>query len=105
MTVTIDLHSNHFFGITTMIRDRLNALLAPILLALISTSHARAADIAGLQQMYDGAMLPDVAVATFSHTERLLPVRIIHRGGSARSLPRRAKPFPDIQFEDHGHHC
>ena len=85
-----------------MIRDRPSALLAPILVALMSTGHARAADIAGLQQMYDGSMLPDDAVATFSHTERLLPVRIAHRGGSARPLARRAKPFPEIRFQDHG---
>jgi hypothetical protein len=86
----------------TMIRNRLSAPLAPILLALMATSEPRAADIAGLQQMYDGAMSPDIAVATFSHTERLLPVGIVHRGGSARRLPRRAKPFPEIHFEDHG---
>jgi CubicO group peptidase (beta-lactamase class C family) len=85
-----------------MIRDRPSALLAPILVALMSTGHARAADIAGLQQMYDGSMLPDDAVATFSHTERLLPVRIAHRGGSARPLARRAMPFPEIRFQDHG---
>jgi CubicO group peptidase (beta-lactamase class C family) len=85
-----------------MIHDRLRCLLGIILFALMSTNQARSADIAGLQQIYDGAMLPDVAVATLSHTEKLLPVRIVHRGGSARPLPRRAKPFPDIQFEDHG---
>jgi len=85
-----------------MVRDRLSVLLAPILLALMSPSHVSAADIAGLQQMYDGAMLPDIAVATFSQTERLLPVRIVHRGGSPRPLPRRAEPFPKIRFEDHG---
>ena len=85
-----------------MVRDRLSVLLAPILLALMSPSHVSAADIAGLQQMYDGAMLPDIAVATFSQTERLLPVRIVHRGGSPRPLPRRAEPFPKIRFEGHG---
>jgi hypothetical protein len=73
-----------------------------MLLALMATSQARAADVAALQRMYDGAMLPDVAVATLSHTERLLPVRIVHRGGVARALLRRAKPFPAIHFEDHG---
>jgi CubicO group peptidase (beta-lactamase class C family) len=86
-----------------MIRDGLKALVPPILLALSSISQTHAADIAGLQQLYDGAMLPDVAVATLSHTEKLLSVRIVHRGGSARPFPRRAKPFPDIHFEDHGH--
>lgn len=68
----------------------------------MSTSQACAASIASLRQIYDGAMLPDVAVATFAHTERLLPVRMVHRGGSARPLARRARPFPAIRFEDHG---
>jgi CubicO group peptidase (beta-lactamase class C family) len=86
----------------TMTHNGLRTLFAPILLALMLTNQARAADIAGLQQMYDGAMLPDVAVATFSHTERLLPVRSVHRGGSARPFPRRPKPFPAIHFEDRG---
>src|ERR1700730_18097336 len=85
-----------------MIRARYSALVAPILYALMSISQVRGADIAGLQQMYDGAMLPGVAVETFSHTERLLPVRIVHRGGRARLLPRRAKSFPEIRFVDHG---
>jgi CubicO group peptidase (beta-lactamase class C family) len=85
-----------------MFRHRRYFFFAPILLALLSISQARAPDIAGLQQMYDGKMLPDVAVATLSHTERLLPVRVVHRGTSARSLRRRAKPFPEIHFEDHG---
>jgi CubicO group peptidase (beta-lactamase class C family) len=85
-----------------MIFDRLSFLLGITLFALTSTGQVRAADIAGLQQMYDGAMLPDVEVATLSHTERLLPVRTVHRGGSPRPLPRRAKPFPEIRFKDHG---
>lgn len=85
-----------------MIRFHRSTLVALILLALASTNQARATDIAGLQQMYDGAVLPDVSVATLSHTERLLPVRTVHRGGSVRPLPRRAKPFPKMHFEDHG---
>jgi CubicO group peptidase (beta-lactamase class C family) len=53
--------------------------------------------------MYDGTVLPDVVVATLSHSERLLPVRTVHRGGSIRPLPRSTKPFPKMHFEDHGH--
>jgi CubicO group peptidase (beta-lactamase class C family) len=69
---------------------------------LTSTNQAGGTDIAGLQQIYDGAVLPDVSVAMLSHTERLLPVRTVHRGESVRPLPMRAKPFPKMQFEDHG---
>ncbi len=85
-----------------MLRHQYMVFFAPILLALTASGQDRGGDIAGLQQMYDGKMSPDVAVATFSHTECLLPVRIVHRGESARPLPRRVKPFPEIRFEDHG---
>jgi CubicO group peptidase (beta-lactamase class C family) len=77
-------------------------LLGSIVFALFPISQAGAAGIAGLQQMYDGAMLPGVSVATFSHTERLLPVRIAHRGGQTRPIPRHTRPLTGIRFEDHG---
>jgi CubicO group peptidase (beta-lactamase class C family) len=84
-------------------RRSLRALWGTVLLALFPIAQAQVADIAGLRQMYDGAMLPDIEVATLSHTDRLLPVRIVHRRGPVQTLPRRARPFPDIHFEDHGH--
>ncbi|MDB6086321.1 MAG: beta-lactamase [Gammaproteobacteria bacterium] len=87
-----------------MIRCFLNALRNPAVLALIWTGQASAADFAGLQQMYDGAMLPGVEVTTFANTERLLPVRVVHRGETARMLPKRAKPFPRIHFVNQGRH-
>jgi len=74
-----------------------------ILVATAWANHARAADIAGLQQMYDGTVLPDVFVATLSHTEKLLPVRTVHRGAFVRALPKSTKPFPNVHFGDHGH--
>jgi CubicO group peptidase (beta-lactamase class C family) len=86
-----------------MIRMLRLTRLAVILVALISSNQGRATDIAGLQQMYDGTVLPDVVVATLSHSERLLPVRTVHRGGSVRPLPKSTKPFPKMHFEDHGH--
>src|SRR3984957_10005961 len=85
-----------------MTQERYRIRLAPILLALTSVSLARAADIAGLQQMFDGAMRPDVAVQTLSHSEQLLPVRVVRRDGPARLLPKSAKAFPQIRYEDHG---
>jgi CubicO group peptidase (beta-lactamase class C family) len=79
-------------------------IFLPVLALMVAawSLHARAADSAGLRQMYDGAMLPDAAVATFSHTERLLPVRTVHRAGSVQPLPRSAKAFPSLHFSDHG---
>jgi hypothetical protein len=87
----------------TMIRMLRHTRLAVILVVLTSTNQAGATDIAGLQQMYDGTVLPDVSVATLSHTERLLPVRTMHRGGAVRPLPKSTKPFPKMHFKDHGH--
>src|SRR5450631_2580975 len=87
----------------TMIRMLRHTRLAVVLGALTPTTQAHATDIAALQQLYDGTVLPDVAVATLSHTERLLPVRTVRRGGSVRPLPKSAKPFPKMHFEDHGH--
>ncbi len=74
----------------------------PALLACLAAGRAMAADAGALRNMYDGAMTPDFAVATLSHTERLLPVRVVHRGGSVHALPRRTQPFPAIRFIDHG---
>lgn len=68
----------------------------------LAAGHARAANLATLQQLYDGTMLPDDAVATLSHTERLLLVRVVRRGAAARVLPRRAAPLPAIRFKDQG---
>ena len=73
-----------------------------LLLAALAAGGAAAADVDALRRMYDGTMTPDIAVATLSRTERLLPVRIVHRAGPARAMPRRAQPFPPIRFADHG---
>jgi CubicO group peptidase (beta-lactamase class C family) len=77
------------------------------LLILISQSwnaHARGDELAGLRQLYDGTMLPGVEVATFSHSDKLQPVRIVRRGKSSLPLPKSNKPFPSIHFDNRGHH-
>lgn len=42
--------------------------------------------LAPFREVMDGAMLPDTAVYTFSHSDQLLPVRKVPRGGRVRSL-------------------
>ena len=82
-------------------------LINPWVLTLLSLSwstHAANDYIAGLRQLYDGTMLPRVEVATFSHSEKLQPVQIVHRGKSTQALRKRMKPFPAIRFEIQGHH-
>jgi CubicO group peptidase (beta-lactamase class C family) len=86
-----------------MIRFHCGPPLGLILVALTSNNLARAADISGLRQLYDGTMLPGVEVATFSHSENLQPVRVVHRGKSSQPLPKAVKPFPSIHFDSQGH--
>jgi CubicO group peptidase (beta-lactamase class C family) len=52
--------------------------------------------------MCDGAMLPGVAVATFSHSESLFPVRVVPRGRSVKSLSRANNPLKNVHFEVKG---
>lgn len=83
------------------------ALASAALLVLPASGPARdavAPPVAGMRQMFDGAMRPDLAVSTFSHSDRLLPVRTIRRGGAVSALPKADAPLPAIRFEDRGHH-
>jgi CubicO group peptidase (beta-lactamase class C family) len=78
-------------------------LLGLVFVASVSIYPVRANNIAGLQQMYDGAVLPDASVATLSHSDKLLPSCSVHRGGSIQPLPKSAQPLPSLHFNDHGH--
>lgn len=86
-------------------RHRVRLIGFSILLALATPTQAAPdpAPIASLTQMFDGAMRPDVAVATFSHSDRLLPTNPILRAGPVAELPRSDAPFPAIRFEDRSH--
>lgn len=81
------------------------ALLATLLAACASgpppNLHADE-PIGSVQQVYDGALLPDLQVATFRNIDRLYPVRVVHRGGDVRPLPLRDRPLPALHFESHG---
>ena len=75
-----------------------------ILLSLSWSAHAANDELANLRQLYDGTMLPGVEVATFSHSDRLQPVRVVRRGKSSLELRKSAKPFPAVHFDAQGHH-
>jgi CubicO group peptidase (beta-lactamase class C family) len=81
---------------------RLPCLLALAMCAGFPVRAADEAPLAGVRQLYDGTMLPGVEVATFSHTDRLLPVRVVRRAGPVRSLRRRTARFPALHFEAGG---
>jgi CubicO group peptidase (beta-lactamase class C family) len=84
-----------------MIRNNLSVVIV-ISLSLSWSAHAANDDLANLRQLYDGTMLPGLEVATFSHSDKLQPVRVVHRGKSSQPLPKSAKPFPSIHFENRG---
>jgi CubicO group peptidase (beta-lactamase class C family) len=52
--------------------------------------------------MFDGAMRPDVEVNTFSHSDKLFPVRVVKRGDKVRELPRAKTPLQNMRFEAGG---
>lgn len=87
-----------------MNRSRLDTTWLVILVLLSWSTPAATDDLANLRQMYDGTMLPGVEVNTFSHSDQLQPVRVVHRGKSTRPLPKRTQPFPSIHFVFQGHH-
>jgi CubicO group peptidase (beta-lactamase class C family) len=80
------------------------AITIAYLVSLSWSGHAAGGELANLRQLYDGTMLPGVEVATFSHSDRLQPVRVVHRGKSPLALPKSAKQFPAIHFDSRGHH-
>lgn len=86
-----------------MVRSIRHSRSLIILIALACGASASAGDIAELRPLYDGNMLPGVEVATFSHSEKLQPSEVVHRGASSRPLPKRAQPFPAIHFNIRGH--
>jgi CubicO group peptidase (beta-lactamase class C family) len=58
--------------------------------------------IGTVEQVYDGALMPDLAVSTFRNIDRLFPVRTIEAGGAVRELPRAARQLENFTFEYSG---
>jgi CubicO group peptidase (beta-lactamase class C family) len=52
--------------------------------------------------MFDGAMLPGVEVATFSHSDTLFPVNRVLRAGPVRQLEAAAVPLRNVHFQSGG---
>jgi CubicO group peptidase (beta-lactamase class C family) len=58
--------------------------------------------IGTVQEVYDGALLPDLQVSTFRNIERLFPTRAIRRGSSVHPLPPSDKPLKNVRFKSEG---
>ncbi len=87
-----------------MSAKHVHRMLSSMLALVAECVLAASPQMAGLRQIYDGTMLPGVEVTTFSHAEKLLPVRIVKRGATSPPLSKRSVPFPAIAFEHAGHH-
>jgi len=58
--------------------------------------------IGTVQQIYDGALLPDLQVETFRNIDRLYPTRVVPRGPDVHPLPRSPEPITELSFESGG---
>lgn len=77
------------------------ALMGGPLLAQDAYPHAEE-EIGTVEQVYDGTLLPDDAVATFRNIDRLFPVRTIEAGGAVRALPVAERQLENVRFEYDG---
>lgn len=75
------------------------------LLAAGVTSNAWAEDypharepIGTVEQIYDGAMLPDLAVSTYRNIDRLFPTHRIKAGDHPYALPKSDKQLSNVRF-------
>ncbi len=65
--------------------------------------HGGTETIGTVRQMYDGALLPDLAASTFRHIDRLFPTRIVRHGTYVYPLPQARRQLANFKFTSHGH--
>jgi CubicO group peptidase (beta-lactamase class C family) len=58
--------------------------------------------IGTVEQIYDGAMLPDLAVSTYRNIDRLFPTHTIKAGGHPYPLPNADKQLGNVKFTQDG---
>lgn len=58
--------------------------------------------IGTVEQIYDGAMLPDLAVSTYRNIDRLFPTHTIKAGGHPYPLPKSDKQLGNVKFTQDG---
>jgi CubicO group peptidase (beta-lactamase class C family) len=79
-----------------------NTVVVLILVVVGAAPSVRAQEVAGAREMFDGAMRPNVEVSTFSHSDKLFPVRVVKRGEKVRELPRAKTALKNVRFESGG---
>lgn len=55
--------------------------------------------IGTVEQVYDGALLPDLAVSTYRNIDRLFPTRTIKAGTKPLNLPKADKQLTNVKFK------
>jgi CubicO group peptidase (beta-lactamase class C family) len=87
-------------------RSRLSIAWICVGLIVVSTSGAGddqpAESTSMVRQMYDGHLSPRVAVATFSHIDRLFPTRTVHHGSNVYPLPDAPRRLENFSFTSRG---
>jgi len=58
--------------------------------------------IGTVEQIYDGAMLPDLAVSTYRNIDRLFPTHTIKAGSHPYALPKSDKQLGNVHFTYEG---
>jgi CubicO group peptidase (beta-lactamase class C family) len=58
--------------------------------------------IGTVQEVYDGALFPDIQVNTFRNTDRLFSTRTVKRGSTVFPLPVSEKPLKNFRFSSNG---
>ena len=81
---------------------RMRNAVGTLILAVAFAGPVWGQEVAGAREMFDGAMRPDVEVNTFSHSDKLFPVRVVARGNKVRELPRAKTPLKNVRFEAGG---
>jgi CubicO group peptidase (beta-lactamase class C family) len=59
--------------------------------------------IGTVQQVYDGALLPDIQVNTFRNIDRLFDTHTVKRGSRVYPLPASTKRLTNVHFNSRGH--
>ena len=83
---------------------------AALLLLTVGGACAASADqyphakepIGTVRHMYDGALMPDIAVNTFRNIDRLFPARVVPHGKFVHPLPKSPRPLTQVQFTSNG---
>ena len=85
-------------------------LCLPLVVGLLATTDSVAQllnphaseTIGTVQQVYDGALLPDIQVNTFRNIDRLFPTRVVRHGNHVYPLPGSDQPLRNVRFKSDG---